>query len=127
MLQWLSTGNPHREFVKMIRPPNRRSYHSSQPIDLLADRFPSAWSASLRDATLRRLLPSDRHDIHLRSALDIGLRNRHLLRLLICEPLAFIIPEHDLVLAYALDVLRQQRNLPTTTWGVDHELGHCQP
>src|SRR5688572_30230449 len=102
---------------------SRRSFIYGSTI-LFSNRLPPPRSPSLGDSGFRRLLPADRHDIHLGSPLDIRLRNRNLPRLLVREPFPFVIPEDDLVLADALDVLGKQRNLTSTTRGVDHELRH---
>src|SRR5215207_11664088 len=82
-----------------------------------------------RAAILRRLPRLDRHHIgrclggdHRHLALHVDLA-----RLLVAEPLALIVAEDHLVVVDLLDVLGEERNLASTTRGVDDELRHGEP
>ena len=104
----------------------------SDPSSLPLLRMTRRWFSRSRLSLSRRSLlscrtsllrPANRHDAGFGGD-GVGARGGgdRLARLLVDEPLAFVVPEDHLVFVDLLDVLGQERNLAAASWCVDHEV-----
>src|SRR5687768_6742497 len=92
---------------------------------LLSRRLPS--SRPDRPHLLGLLPATNRNDVRrLGSNSGQRFQRRNLARLLVREPLALVVPEDHLVVVYLLHVLREKRDLATTSRRVDDEMRNSE-